>query len=73
MADAPATGYIVMLQAGSDAQAVATAQAKAAGATIGHVYQYAIRGYSARMSPAASRSTRSCTERNGRIAARRSR
>lgn len=51
---APATGYIVVLQAGVNASSVATEHASAYGATVGHVYEHALTGYSARMSPTAA-------------------
>ncbi|HET8662075.1 MAG TPA: S8 family serine peptidase, partial [Micromonosporaceae bacterium] len=46
--------YIVMLQPGADSSAVAAQHARAHGATVGHVYRYAIRGYSAHMSATAA-------------------
>lgn len=49
-----ASGYIVVLRAGTDAPSVAAQQARANGAAIGHIYQHALRGYSARMSAAAA-------------------
>lgn len=53
-ADHASSGYIVMLQDGLDAQAVAAEQAQTTGATVGHIYQSSIRGYSARMSATAA-------------------
>jgi subtilisin family serine protease len=49
-----ASGYIVVLRADAGAPSVAAQRARADGATIGHVYQHALRGYSARMSAAAA-------------------
>ncbi|HET8683861.1 MAG TPA: S8 family serine peptidase [Micromonosporaceae bacterium] len=46
--------YIVMLQSGADSPAVAAEHARAHGAAVGHVYRYAIKGYSASMSAAAA-------------------
>ena len=52
---APASsGYIVMLNPTADSASVAAEHARATGATVGHVYQYAIRGYSAQMSATAA-------------------
>ncbi|HEY0698059.1 MAG TPA: S8 family peptidase [Micromonospora sp.] len=49
-----ASGYIVVLRDGTDAPSVAAEHVRANGATLGHVYQHALRGYSARMSPTAA-------------------
>lgn len=46
--------YIVMLQSGADSSAVAAEHARTHGAAVGHVYRYAIKGYSASMSAAAA-------------------
>ena len=51
---APATGYIVVLHAGLNAPAVANEHAHAYNATLGHVYEHALSGYSAQLSPAAA-------------------
>ncbi|NJP35517.1 S8 family peptidase [Micromonospora thermarum] len=48
------TGYIVVLRADADSPSVAAAHARANGATVDHVYQHALRGYSARMSATAA-------------------
>ncbi|MEH0824185.1 MULTISPECIES: S8 family serine peptidase [unclassified Micromonospora] len=48
------SGYIVVLRADVDSASVAAAHARANGATLGHVYQHALRGYSARMSATAA-------------------
>src|SRR5262249_43824374 len=59
-APAPTTTYIVMLQPNADSASVAAEQAAANPATVGHIYQYAIHGYSARMS--ATRAARLAAE-----------
>jgi subtilisin len=46
--------YIVMLRTDVNAQWVAAEHARVYGAAIGHLYQYSIHGYSARMSSAAA-------------------
>ncbi|SIQ75134.1 S8 family peptidase [Micromonospora avicenniae] len=46
--------YIVVLRAGTDAPSVAAEHARAGGASVGYVYEHALRGYSARMSDAAA-------------------
>jgi subtilisin family serine protease len=51
LATAPAP-YIVVLDNGADARAVATTQASRFGFDLGHVYTSALQGYSATMSPA---------------------
>jgi subtilisin len=43
--------YIVVLRDGTDAQAVATEHASTYGLTITHVYEQALRGYAARLTP----------------------
>ncbi|MGN9778169.1 S8 family peptidase [Micromonospora sp. H33] len=48
------TGYIVVLRADADSPSIALEHARANGATVGHVYQHALRGYSARMSATAA-------------------
>ena len=51
--DGPASGYIVMLHNSVDsAQAVAVEQTARFGVTPGHVYQHALKGYSAQLTPA---------------------
>ncbi len=50
----PSDGYIVMLRADVDSQSVAAEHARVYGAAVGHVYRYAIRGYSATMSSSAA-------------------
>src|SRR5215211_7165976 len=49
-----ADAYIVMLAPGTNAISVAAEHSNAHGLTIGHLYQYAISGYSARMSASAA-------------------
>jgi subtilisin len=49
-----ADAYIVMLKSGASAQSVAAEHANAHSAAVRHVYQNAIRGYSARMSATAA-------------------
>jgi subtilisin family serine protease len=46
--------YIVMLRSDADSGSVAAEHARATGAALGHIYQQAIRGYSARMSATAA-------------------
>ena len=48
-----AGSYIVTLNAG-DPDTIAREQAQTQGATLDHVYRYALRGYAARMSPTAA-------------------
>src|SRR6266487_2663238 len=50
----PSDGYIVMLRADVDSQSVAAEHARVYGVAVGHVYRYAIRGYSATMSSSAA-------------------
>jgi subtilisin len=47
-------GYIVVLRDTADASAVAAEHSRAQGAEVGHLYQNALRGYSARMSATAA-------------------
>ncbi len=58
VATAASTGnsdsYIVMLRSDADSGSVAAEHSRATGAAVGHLYQYAIHGYSARMSPTAA-------------------
>ncbi|MFI6263765.1 S8 family peptidase [Micromonospora sp. NPDC051006] len=49
-----ASDYIVVLRAGADSPSVAAEHARARGASVGYVYEHALRGYSARMSPTAA-------------------
>ncbi|MFG1955087.1 S8 family serine peptidase [Micromonospora sp. NPDC048830] len=51
---AETTGYIVVLRSDADSPSVAAEHSRANGAALGHVYQHALRGYSARMSAAAA-------------------
>ncbi|MEO7430065.1 MAG: S8 family serine peptidase [Acidimicrobiales bacterium] len=52
---APARDYIVVLRDGSaDPGQVSAEHARTEGARVGHVYRYALRGYSASMSPTAA-------------------
>src|SRR6266545_2777822 len=53
-APGPSDGYIVMLRADVDSQSVAAEHSRAYGAVVGHVYRYAIHGYSATMSSTAA-------------------
>jgi subtilisin family serine protease len=46
--------YIVMLTSGTDSASVASEHAAGHRAAVGHIYQSAIHGYSARMTPAAA-------------------
>ncbi|MEH1058549.1 S8 family peptidase [Micromonospora sp. CPCC 206171] len=48
------SGYIVVLRADANSSSVAAEQARANGTTVGHVYEHALRGYSARMSATAA-------------------
>ncbi|MGI5519917.1 S8 family peptidase [Micromonospora sp. CA-259024] len=48
------SGYIVVLRADADSPSVAATHARANGATVGYVYQHALRGYSAQMSATAA-------------------
>ncbi|MCG5435371.1 S8 family peptidase [Micromonospora foliorum] len=48
------SGYIVVLRADADSPSVAATHARANGATVGYVYQHALRGYSAKMSATAA-------------------
>src|SRR5262249_9746481 len=50
----PTNGYIVMLQPTMNAGAVAAEHTRAHSAVVGHPYQSAISGYSARMSATAA-------------------
>jgi subtilisin len=50
----PAASYIVMLTPTSDSAAIAAEHARSHAASVGHIYRYAIRGYSARMSASAA-------------------
>jgi subtilisin family serine protease len=52
----PARDYIVVLKAGTDSSSAANEHARTRGAAVGHVYSHAIRGYSAKMTPAAAAS-----------------
>ncbi|HEX6871484.1 MAG TPA: S8 family serine peptidase, partial [Micromonosporaceae bacterium] len=47
-------GYIVMLRPDANSSAVAAQHSRAFGASVGHIYQYAIHGYSAKMSATAA-------------------
>lgn len=49
----PAGDYIVVLADGTDASATALEHARSYGARVGHVYRYALRGYSAHLSATA--------------------
>ncbi|GAA2354527.1 S8 family serine peptidase [Nonomuraea africana] len=51
----PARDYIVVLQDGADSPSVANEHARDKGAVPGRVYRHALRGYSAKMTPAAAR------------------
>jgi subtilisin family serine protease len=48
------SGYIVLLKPGVDVPSAAAEHARAHGATVGHIYTHAVRGYSAHMSAAAA-------------------
>ena len=50
--------YIVVLEDGADARSVAAAQADRLGLDVGHVYTFALDGYSATMTPAAAAALR---------------
>jgi subtilisin family serine protease len=52
----PASGYIVMLRGTTGSPSVAAEHARAYGASVDHIYQYSINGYSARMSATAAAS-----------------
>lgn len=53
-APARAGAYIVMLEDTANAPSVAAEHSRAYGATVGHVYRYALRGYAAHMSATAA-------------------
>jgi subtilisin family serine protease len=53
-AEESTSGYIVMLQPTMEPNAVAAEHTRALGAVVGHTYQSAVRGYSARMSATAA-------------------
>ena len=48
-----AASYIVSLKAGTDPAALAASHARTLGASVSQVYQYALKGYAARLTPAA--------------------
>lgn len=50
-----ARDYIVVLQDGADSEKVAKEHARSHGAALGHTYGHALRGYSAKMTPAAAK------------------